>query len=91
MSRLAAQFRATARVVSESAAILRRSFGGIRARHADFERKPLIQRIHGPVAAERYPGACFCQQACGFEDLHALRSEVVLDAECVARRLLPLK
>ncbi len=62
------------------------------ARHADFEREPLIERIDRPVAAVRDARSRVRQECRGFHVLVACRPHVVARVlHGIGRRLFPLK
>jgi hypothetical protein len=77
--------------VAEPAAVFARRVRRARARDPDLNIKPFVERVDGPVAAERDAGASRREQSRGFEDLHACRAEIIPEAEGITRRLPPLE
>ena len=81
---------AQAGVFAQPAAVGGVGVRAVAAGDAHFQCEPFVQRIHGPVAAERHAGAVCGQQACGLDHGHALGAEDVHEAERVSCGFAPL-
>jgi len=77
-------------IVAEPAVVFGRSGGGVCAGDADFESEPFIESVDGPIAAKSDASASGGEPARGFDDFHALGTEVVDQAERVSGGLFPL-